>query len=123
MLYLFSLGIQDCKEGGEEMKNAWKVTYETITPESAENGETEDSGFLLENGSFRGAMALTYEYRCEGGIEANNSSIENARWFTWYKTNEDYATGETENRSLHIPDHITRASRLRIARLIGAYGI
>jgi hypothetical protein len=105
------------------MKNAWNVTYETITEESAENGETEDSGFLLENGSFREAMQLTYEYRCEQGIEGNNSDIGSCRWFTWYKTNEDYRTGETENRSLHIPDHITGASRRRIARLIGAYGI
>lgn len=103
------------------MRERFNVTYETITHESAESGEYESTGFEAENISLRDALSLIGG--CEGGIEANEWPVRNPRWFTFCKQNEDYSTGEITNMSLHLPDHITRSSRVRIARLIGCQGL
>jgi len=98
----------------------FNVTYETITEESASEGEYESAGYEAENISLRDALSLIGG--CEGGVEANEYPIRAPRWFTFYKQNEDYSTGEVTNMSLHLPDTLTRSSRLRIARLVHAYG-
>ena len=103
------------------MSKKFSVAFETVTHESAEVGEAESSGFELENASLR--EALNTIGGCEGGIEANESPVRFPRWFTFYKQNEDYSTGEVTNMSLHIPETVTRSSRLRIAKLIGCYGL
>jgi hypothetical protein len=103
------------------MIKKFSVTYETITDESAEQGEAESSGFEAENVSLRDALSIIGG--CEGGVEASECPVLNPRWFTFYKQNEDYGTGEVTNMSLHIPETVTRSSRLRIARLIGCYGL
>ena len=101
----------------------FSVTYETITPESAEHGDVEDHGFVVQDVPLRQALD---EFGYAGDVcEANCYPINlhcPPRWFTNYKTNENYATGETENRSLHLPDNITPSSALRIARLVDCYG-
>ena len=98
----------------------FSVTFETITPESAEFGETASAGYLAENVSL--GEAIDIMGTGQNGIEADSWPVYYPRWFTAYTTNEDYHTGETENRSLHIPDGVTAASRRRIARLLGCYG-
>ena len=102
----------------------FSVTYETITPESAEHGDTETDGFVCQDVSFRDALdAFGYAGEvCEANCCPVSLDIV-PRWFTNYRTGENYATGETENRSLHLPGNITPSSALRIARLVGCYGI
>ncbi len=107
------------------MTTGFSVTFETITPESAEHGDIEESGFIIENVSLRDALS---DFQCHGCyVEADSTPVRNPRWFTAYETNDGtrdyYEQGITENRSLHIPDHITEASRLRIARQNGSSGI
>ena len=91
----------------------FNVTYEQVTPESAEYGEFSDSGFIGTDLTLRDAL------------EANNCN--NCRWITAYKTNdgtrEYYEQGITESRSLHFPDSMTNSSRNRLMRLLGVYGI
>jgi hypothetical protein len=99
------------------------VTYELFTESLLEEGDTvETGGFIAEWVSLRDAIQLVTEtesHRCEQlTIEASDSCTAAARWFTVYN-NADWVTGETENRSLHIPHHVTGASRRRIARLLG----
>ena len=101
----------------------FSVTYEILTPESAESGEVEETGFILENATLREAAAEVFGTRTSrcGGVECvepNDSRIGEARWITVYHGME-YETGAHENRALHIPDHVTAASRRRIARLCG----
>jgi len=99
------------------------VTYQVVTPESASYGEAEDSGFEAKNISLREAIGYMC---CEGGIEADSSHIDALcppRWFTAYKADEDYSTDEETSYSLHLPDNITGSSAMRIARLIGCYGV
>jgi hypothetical protein len=99
----------------------FNVTYETITPESAEYGDTESAGFLFENVSLREAIdAMGYP---GDGCEANECPVNDPRWITAYRVNEDYATGETENRSLHFPEEMTAASKRRLCKLLDVYGI
>ena len=107
--------------------NKFNVTYEIITPESAEHGDIEDCGFVAENISLRSAISLAFETEsshCDGiaAVEANEHPVIEPRWFTIYN-GANYITGGTENRSLHIPDYVSGASRRRIARLIGCYGV
>ena len=103
----------------------FSVTYEIVTQESAEYGEAEESGFIAEGISLREAVDLvksTSTISCGGitNIEASDSCIGQSRWITVYNGME-FETGAHESRSLHIPDHITAASRRRIMRIIETF--
>lgn len=99
----------------------FNVTFETVTPESAENGGTETAGFIVEGAPLREAIDAVG--MGEGGVEASEYPVTDPRWITVYKTSEDYGTGEIENRSLHFPDRMTPSSKLRVCRLLGCYGV
>jgi len=104
--------------------NNFNVTYEIVTPESAEQGDAEERGFIAENVSLREAIQLINETRtCHvGGQTAVEASATgdpaSADWFTIYNGME-YMTGASENRSLHFPNYITGASRGRLFKLLG----
>ena len=101
------------------------VTYETVSLESAEHGDYEDSGFYAEDCTLRDAI----EYLGYGsdGLEASCYPADGASWITAYKVNdgtrEYYEDGITENRSLHFPDSMTNSSKIRVMRLLGVYGV
>lgn len=100
----------------------FNVTYDILTPESAENGEAEESGFIVQDATLREALDAVRDTRTSacGGIEAiePNSSHGHFSWITVYNGME-YETGAQESRSIHIPDSVTMASRKRIAKLLG----
>ena len=95
------------------------ITYEIITPESAEDGENVESGFTMQEVSLRDAWDFL---RWEGYCEASDGTISAARWLTFYGE-QDYATGNHTNYSLHFPAKLSQYSRVRIARLFRCYGI
>ena len=102
----------------------FSVTFERWNEQAAEIGETDDRGFVIENVSLRDALRLGLEYRdpsFAGACEASDSCRDSVRWLTFYKwndcTRENIETGIVEDRSLHIPDHVTPSSRRRIVRL------
>lgn len=103
----------------------FSVTYEIITPESAEDGDAAESGYVAEGVSLREAIDLvtaTDSCHCaQESIQCDEYPVTSPRWIT-VNNSADYLTVTAENRSLHIPGHITPASRVRIARLLGAYG-
>jgi hypothetical protein len=80
-------------------------TYEIITPESAENGEAADAGFVEQDAdySFRRLMR---EAR-EGGWESSQYPLPDSEadfaqvWLTRYGE-ADFRTMETENVSIHF---------------------
>jgi len=93
----------------------FSVTFETVTPESAEQGDVEEQGFVCQQVDLREAFE-----------EIGNTAMEHdgsMRWFTNYEygngTRAYYEQGLEESRSLHLPDSTTNASRIRIARLLG----
>ena len=93
----------------------FSVTYEIWSVEAIEAGETDDRGFVSEHVSLRDAIEEV------GGRvdEANEWPVRSPRWFTNYAFDANPFTGETEQRSLHIPENVTPASRRRLARLLG----
>lgn len=100
------------------MKAQFRVTYAIVTPESAEQGDYDETGFVSEGCSLSEAVDLI------GGstAEADSSPISLStppRWFTQSEYDVNYSTGATESRSLHLPRNITPSSALRIARLLG----
>jgi hypothetical protein len=87
----------------------FNVTYEIITPESAEDGEAESMGFVCQDVTLREAVEAM-------GRAATEDS---GRWFTHTEYGHDYATGAEESRSLHPPRGISAASYGRLCRLLG----
>lgn len=98
--------------------NTFNVTYDLVTPESTEQGDYAESGFLGKDLPFRDAVKLFNYERDWTYIEANEWPLRSPRWFTDYGEVQ-FASGNTRAVSLHLPDTITPSSRLRIARLIG----
>jgi hypothetical protein len=101
----------------------FSVTYEIITEESACDGDAEERGFIEEGVGLRDAIAAVRDTRtCHVGgvecVEPSDSNVANARWITVCNSME-YLTGAQESRSIHFPDSLTSATRVRIARLLG----
>lgn len=96
----------------------WRVTYEIVTPESAEHGDAAERGFVSEGeSSLRYALELAAgPYARPPALAADSWPITGAiRWLD-FDHGEDSSNGARLTRSLHIPEHITAASRLRLAR-------
>ena len=97
----------------------FSVTFEKVTPESAEDGEADSIGFVLKGVGLREAVEAL---GCGIAVGADCMPVCSPRWFTAYEVDQDYITGAIESRSLHLPSRLTEASRMRIARLLGCYG-
>lgn len=108
------------------MKSGFNVTYDVVTPESAEHGDSE-AGFVAEDLPLRAALECLFETRTSrvdgvSAIEANEYPVEFPYWLT-VTNGMEFETGAYESRSLHFPDWVTGSSRRRVARLIGCYGV
>ena len=97
----------------------FNVTFEIITEENAEHGEADETGFTMQDVTLREAWDFL---RWEGSCEASDSTIKTARWLTFYGE-QDYATGDHTNYSLHFPENLTGSTRRRIAKLFKCYGV
>ena len=97
----------------------FSVSFEIVTPESAELGDCAEHGFLLpgewrENVdtiedvtmSLREATRLAYPQEDSGA------------WWQEVDGREDYATGAREYRAIHPPRNITPASYARVTRIL-----
>lgn len=107
----------------------FSVTFERFHPhdEGDEVCEADESGFVIEGATLRDAMRLGLEYarpEWSGHCEPDSYPTRNVRWLSFDRwndcTRENIETGISESRSLHIPDHVTESSRMRICRLFGA---
>lgn len=91
------------------------ITYEIVTPESAEEGEAFDQGFREQHVTLREAYGFL-RWEGDSAREASDSVLPHARWITFYNS-ADMHDGSQTNYSLHFPAHMTPASRVRVARL------
>lgn len=103
----------------------FNVTYEIVTEESAEQGDFEETGFVMEKASLREAFEAVFETRtahCSGitGIDANCYPI-NPHFVSWFTVDNgmEFLTGARESRSFHFPDNLTASTKARILRLAG----
>lgn len=103
------------------------VTYDIVTPESAEHGDVAERGFICKGVDLRTAFDAVLDTRTAvvdpiDCIEANEYPIVSPRWIT-VTNGVEYLTDAVESRSLHFPDAMTAASRVRVARLLNCYGL
>lgn len=107
--------------------SGFRVTYEIVTPESAEEGDAAERGFI---GRQFGLKWTIEEALAADDSDLNMSLREASRhvsaamedcgtWFSEIDGRQDYASGAEERRSLHPPANITAASYGRLARLVG----
>ncbi len=99
-------------------------TYQTVTPESAEHGDFDSSGFIMP-GMLRyddyykrnewkpGDLAGLIDFARSLGIAQH----PDADWFYSVDPDVDYQTGEDTTYAMHI-DGVSVATYERIARLL-----
>lgn len=101
----------------------FSVSFDIVTPESAEHGDAAERGFICEGATLRNALADVQATRdaCSSVecIECDSAPCDRPRWVT-VSNGPSYRTGESESRALHIPATVSRSSARRIARLVGA---
>ena len=109
------------------MAARFHVTYEIVTPDSAEHGEAAELGYMTPScggdpldivppGAADYAMTLREAVAlCGTGLE------DCGRWFAeGYSERTNYRTGATTSYSLHPPANITAGSYSRLKRLLTA---
>jgi hypothetical protein len=107
------------------MLNQFAITYEDVTPESAEHGDASARGFELESIDIKSAMSHLRNLNALGYCEANGwpiNCLTPPRWFTFYDVETDFTTGRVRSYSLHLPRSISPGSAMRIARLVNCRG-
>lgn len=93
------------------------MTYETITPESAEDGEAADRGFVFE--AYDCTARELADYIRREGFNSPSNSHGTPGWLTAYGDTDPH-TGEVENRSIH-PGRDVQSQKVwaRVLRICG----
>ncbi len=121
---LMAEGIADGRpvEINDSMLPGFSVTYEIVTPESAEDGEAEETGYTLESGSLREALAEVWETRTSqvDGVECMEPDCSDPARATSFRVcnGMEFETGARESRTLHFPRGVSPGSAARLCRLI-----
>jgi hypothetical protein len=88
------------------------VTYDVVTPESAEQGDIADAGFENEEGidmtpecdeetAIDNAVNYLRQY---GPVEPSSSQFHPEVWYTQTDADIDYRTGAETRKSFHLKD-------------------
>lgn len=109
----------------------WRVTFDVVTPESAESGDTARNGFLDSAGNeyAQQDFATFKEWQA---FEAPTMSLREAAelcgcledsgsWLSECDGSQDYRTGEEMRRSIHPPRNISAASYARLCKALKVY--
>lgn len=117
------------------------VTYETVSEESAREGDAAERGFINAEGllvqaiigkptpgvrmKFREAFNLFQQERDWTHVEADCYPISPDNPPSWFTDSGEiqFASGECRAISLHLPENVTGSSAMRIARLLNCYGV
>lgn len=104
------------------MSNArFAVSFEIFTAESSEYGEAAESGLINEGESLRYALTDLNRTRGQslGVYDVHCDPCDRPRFVT-VNNSQCIRTGESESRTLHIPESVSRSSARRIAQLCAA---
>lgn len=78
------------------------ITYEVVTPESAEHGDAAERGFVddlgVEVSSVAEACATLED---DGALEPSSSSFHSGIWYSQYDGHTDFRTGAVTKHSYH----------------------
>lgn len=96
------------------------VTYDVVTPESAEHADSADAGFVSAQGDHVAVEDVDedIELSLREALDLCHPSEDSGHWFRESDGRINYRTGEEETRSLHPPSTITGASYNRLRRLL-----
>lgn len=110
---------------------AFTITYDIVTPDSAEHGDVAEMGFVdaRDNlcelqphmcGPDAAAFKAQFGLRLRDAVELIGCVETDAAMESYYETDgrSDYRTGAETRYALHLPDNATTASRKRVARLL-----
>lgn len=93
------------------------VTYEIVTPDSAEHGEAEEIGYVSP-GQWRDSKPQLMSLR--EAMRLCSPAYDCGRWWAEHGGDRcNYRTGAVETRSIHPPRNITESSYKRISRMLG----
>jgi hypothetical protein len=100
------------------------ITFEIVTPESAEHGDAESRGYVHANGGLDDLelveSADDYAMDLRTALNKMSGCEDCGTWFAEHDGRVDYRTGAETRYSLHPPKTITPASYRRVARLLRA---
>lgn len=99
----------------------FRVTYDIVTPESAEIGDYAEAGFVTPGGWKVPALSAGVNMRLREALDLFSAGAveDSGRWLTESDARRDFETGAEERRALHPPEGITPASYARLKRLVG----
>lgn len=96
----------------------WRVTYDRVTPESAEHGDTAENGWAHYGGwRFPVEDPGPHEMTLREALKFVYPSEDCGNWFA-SQPEPDYRGGFDETLYLHPPRNITAASYARVKRLL-----
>lgn len=107
----------------------FRVTFGTVTPESAEHGDTARNGFLDAQGheyaqqdfaTWAEWQAFTApEMTLKEAVNLCGCLENSGPWFSEAAGSQNYRTGEETRKSIHPPRNISAASYARLCRALG----
>lgn len=108
------------------MKRGFRITYDIVTPESAEQGDTAENGFVDPRFNLKIPVeeikgpATDEEYGwtlAQAALFLGRGCMEDSgNWFSNCDGHVDYQSGAETRYMLHPPENITGASYERLAR-------
>ena len=105
------------------MPQMFHVTYDIVTEESAEQGDTAENGYVHANGMKdsidRVDNAADYAMDLRTALRHCTPQWDSGTWFDQESQVEDYATNDHVSYSLHPPRGVTPSSYARLRRLLG----
>ena len=108
------------------MRPQFHVTYEIVTPESAEHGDAAERGYATPGGwqfelsSMTPADVEACALDLRSAVNMVGCVEDSGNWFSELDGRQDYRTGAETLFYLHPPRNITGSSYGRIKRLLKA---
>ena len=108
------------------MRPQFHITYEIVTPESAEHGDAAERGYAMPGG-----WQFDLDTMTDADVQACALDLRSAAnmvgcvedsglWFSETDGRHNYRTGAVTRFDLHPPRNITGASYSRLKRLLKA---
>ena len=108
------------------MRPQFYITYEIVTPESAEHGDAAERGYAMPGGWQFELSAMTPDdvkacaLDLRSAVNMVGCTEDSGCWFSEVDGRQNYRTGAETRFDLHPPHNITGASYARIKRLLKA---
>jgi hypothetical protein len=96
---------------------AFRVTYDIVTPESAEHGDTAEAGYY-SRGGWKQDDPSEWTLRQVVSQFGRGSLEDSGSWFSTVDSDTNYRTGEETSYAVHPPRTITAASYERVRRIL-----